>query len=235
MVIGDTRQPQGVDAGRPFQQMQEAEMQTARLETIVRQKDPGLLLAVEHLAKNETEKGIALLSAQGRVTEFSNGPERIGAIARDYAANPNDTLIVSPDNRSRQQINEAVRGELQKAGRLGEDGQQFQTLSHRSDRTGPDRTWAAMYRPGDVVQYDRGSKAEGIERGAFATVRSSDGATNRLIVELGNGSTVSYDPKRVYGVNIYREVTRELAAGDRLQFSARKTKKVCKASLRKRN
>ena len=220
LVIGDTRQHQGVDAGRPFQQMQEAGMQTAKLETIMRQKDPELLLAVQHLATNETEKGIALLSAQGRVTEVSNGTERIGAIARDYAAKPGGTLIVSPDNRSRQQINEAVRGELQKAGKLGEDGQQFQTLSHRSDMTGPDRTWAAMYRVGDVVQYDRGSKAEGIERGAFATVRSVDSTTNRLTVELGDGSAVTYDPKRVYGVNVYREVTRELATGDRLQFSA---------------
>ena len=219
LVIGDTRQHQGVDAGRPFQQMQEAGMQTARLETIMRQKDPELLRAVQHLATNETEKGVALLAAQGRVTELPNGQERIAAIARDYAARPENTLIVSPDNRSRQQINEAVRGELQKAGRLAEDGQQFQTLSHRSDMTGPDRTWAAMYRPGDVVQYERGSKAEGIERGAVGTVRSVDSATNRLTVEMGDGSAISYDPKRVYGVNVYREVSRELATGDRLQFS----------------
>ena len=220
LVIGDTRQHQGVDAGRPFQQMQEAGMQTARLETIMRQKDPELLRAVQHLAASETEKGVALLSAQGRVTELPNGQERITAIARDYAAKPDGTLIVSPDNRSRHQINGAVRGELQRTGKLAEDGQQFQTLSHRSDMTGPDRTWAAMYRVGDVVQYDRGSKAEGIEHGAFGTVRSTDSTTNRLTVEMGDGSAVTYDPKRVYGVNVYREVTRELATGDRLQFSA---------------
>ena len=220
LVIGDTRQHQGVDAGRPFQQMQEAGMQTARLDTIMRQKDPELLRAVQHLAFNETEKGVALLAAQGRVTELSNGQERIAAIARDYAARPENTLIVSPDNRSRQQINEAVRGELRKAGTLAENGQQFQTLSHRSDMTGPDRTWAAMYRTGDVVQYERGSKAEGIERGAFGVVQASDSRTNRLTVEMDNGSTVTYDPKRVYGVNVYREVSRELATGDRLQFSA---------------
>ncbi len=136
LVIGDTRQHQGVDAGRPFQQMQEAGMQTARLESIMRQKDPALLRAVQYLATNETEKGIALLAAQGRVTELSNGQERIAAIARDYAARPENTLIVSPDNRSRQQINEAVRVELRRAGTLSEDGQQFHTLSHRSDMTG---------------------------------------------------------------------------------------------------
>ena len=220
LVIGDTRQHQGVDAGRPFQQMQEAGMQTSKLDTIMRQKDPELLRAVQYLATNETEKGIALLSQQGRVTELAGAPERIAAIARDYAARPENTLIVSPDNRSRQQINEAVRGELLKVGTLADDGRQFLTLSHRSDMTGPDRTWAAMYRPGDVVQYERGSKAEGIERGSFGVVRSSDASTNRLTVEFSNGSIAEYDPKRVYGVNVYRETSREFATGDRLQFSA---------------
>ena len=220
LVIGDTRQHQGVDAGRPFQQMQEAGMQTSRLETIVRQKDLELLHAVQHLATNETEKGIALLAQQGRVTELANATDRVAAIAKDYAAKPENTIIVSPDNRSRQQINEAVREELLKTGTLADDGQRFLTLSHRSDMTGPDRTWAAMYRPGDVVQYDRGSRAEGIERGSFGVVKASDAATNRLTVELPNGSSVEYDPKRVYGVNVYRETSREFATGDRLQFSA---------------
>jgi conjugative relaxase-like TrwC/TraI family protein len=220
LVIGDIRQHQGVDAGRPFQQMQEAGMQTSKLDTIMRQKDPELLRAVQHLATNETEKGIALLSEQGRVTQLANAPERIEAIARDYAAKPENTIIVSPDNRSRQQINEAVRGELLKTGTLAEDGRQFLTLSHRSDMTGPDRTWAAMYRPGDVVQYERGSKAEGIERNSFGVVRSSDATANRLTVEFPNGAAVEYDPRRIYGVNVYRETSREFATGDRLQFSA---------------
>lgn len=220
LVIGDTRQHQSVEAGRPFQQMQEAGMQTSRLETIMRQKDPELLKAVQHLAANETEQGIALLAQQGRVTQLASATDRIVAIAKDYAAKPDNTIIVSPDNKSRQQINEAVRVELVKTGLLAEDGRQLQTLSHRSDMTGPDRTWAAMYRPGDVVQYERGSKAEGIERGSFGVVRSSDAATNRLTVELANGSTAAYDPKRVYGVNVFRETTREFATGDRIQFSA---------------
>ena len=220
LVIGDTRQHQGVDAGRPFQQMQEAGMRTAQLDTIMRQKDPELLRAVQHLAAHETEQGIALLAQQGRVTELANGQERIAAIARDYAARPENTIIVSPDNRSRQQINEAVRGELQKTGALADDGRRFLTLSHRSDMTGPDRTWAAMYRPGDLVQYERGSKAEGIERGSFGVVRSSDSSSNRVTVEFSNGASVEYDPKRVYGVNVYRETSREFATGDRLQFSA---------------
>ena len=220
LVIGDIRQHQGVDAGRPFQQMQEAGMQTSQLDKIMRQKDPELLKAVQHLANNETVKGIAMLAEQGRVTEIPNGYDRIAAIARDYAAQPENTIIVSPDNRSRQQINEAVRAELKKAGALAEGGQTVRTLTHRSDMTGADRTWAARYNPGDVLQYTTGSKSEGIERGSFATLETVDTRTNTITVSLESGSTATYDPRRLKGVNVFREVEREFAAGDRVQFTA---------------
>jgi len=220
LVIGDTRQHQAVEAGRPFQQMQEAGMQTSRLDQIVRQKDPELLKAVQHLANNETKTGIKMLADQERVTEIANPKERIAAIAKDYAAQPENTIIVSPDNRSRQEINQAVRIELLAKGTLAEDGRQLTTLAHRSDMTGADRTWAARYNTGDVLQYTTGSKAEGIKRDSFATVRGVDSKANTLTVELDHGATVKYDPKRLRGVNAYREVSREFATGDRIQFTA---------------
>jgi hypothetical protein len=40
LLIGDTRQHQGVEAGRPFEQLQATGMRTAKLDQIVRQKDP---------------------------------------------------------------------------------------------------------------------------------------------------------------------------------------------------
>ena len=220
LVIGDTRQHQGVDAGRPFQQMQEAGMQTSQLDKIVRQKDPELLQAVQHLANDETTKGIAMLAKQGRITEIANSNNRVAAIAKDYAARPENTIIVSPDNRSRQEINEAVRVELRKAGLLAVEGEVFRTLTHRSDMTGADRSWAARYNVGDVLQYTTGSKAEGIERNSFSVVRSIDARANNIAVEVENGSTVTYDPRRLRGVNVFREVEREFALGDRLQWTA---------------
>jgi conjugative relaxase-like TrwC/TraI family protein len=220
LVIGDTSQHQGVDAGKPFEQMRDAGMRTSQLDRIMRQKDPELLKAVEQLANNNTRHGIDMLASQGRISEISDKQERIVAIAKDYAANPQNTIIVSPDNRSRQQINEAVRAELLQKGVLAEDGKLLRTLSHRSDMTGADRTWAARYNIGDVLQYTSGSKSEGIERDSFATVRVVDGRANALTVELANGTRVTYDPRRLRGVNVFREVEREFATGDRIQATA---------------
>jgi ATP-dependent exoDNAse (exonuclease V) alpha subunit len=39
-------------------------------------------------------------------------------------------------------------------------------------------------------------------------------------VELENGQSVTYDPRRLKGVHAFREVTREFATGDRIQFTA---------------
>ena len=59
LLIGDVRQHQGVDAGKPFEQLQASGMRSAVLDRIVRQRDPELLKAVEHLSKNETATGLA--------------------------------------------------------------------------------------------------------------------------------------------------------------------------------
>ena len=42
LLVGDTRQHEAVEAGRPFAQLQEAGMRTAKLDEIVRQRDPEL-------------------------------------------------------------------------------------------------------------------------------------------------------------------------------------------------
>ena len=220
LVIGDTSQHQGVDAGKPFEQMQDAGMRTSQLDRIMRQKDSELLKAVEELAKNNTKQGIDMLASQGRITEIPDRQERIAAIARDYASQPENTIVVSPDNRSRQQINEAIRAELLDKGALASDEQTFRTLIHRSDMTGADRTWAARYNVGDVLQYTTGSKAEGIERDSFATVRAVDARANTLAVELASGSSVTYNPRRLRGVQVFRETDREFATGDRIQMTS---------------
>ena len=219
LVIGDTRQHQSVDAGRAFEQLQEAGLRTAKLYTIVRQKDPGLLAAVQHLASGQTKEGVQLLADQGRITEIVAAKERIQAIAKDYAASPDKTLIVSPDNASRRAINEAVRVELQTAGEVSRDSYLLTTLVPRSELTGTDRAWAARYQVGDVIEYTRGSAVEGIKRGSQATVVAVNARENILTVSQADGQSVTYDPTRLRGVSVYREAAIEIARGDRIQFT----------------
>lgn len=232
LFIGDARQHQGVEAGKPFEQLVQAGMKTARLEQIVRQKDPELLRAVEHLSRGEVAEGVSLLEQQGRVTEIADAKTRIAAIARNYAEKPENTIVVSPDNASRRAINQAVRTELQERGVVEAESYPVRVLVMRSDMTGADRAWAARYEPGDVIHYHRGSKTIGIEKQSYATVVASQPKENLLTVQTGNGRQITYDPARLLGISAYRELEREFAVGDRLSFTApNKTLRVANRDL----
>jgi conjugative relaxase-like TrwC/TraI family protein len=221
LLIGDTRQHQGVEAGKPFEQLVNAGMKTTQLDQIVRQRAaPELLKAVEHLSRGEAAEGVALLEQQGRVTEIADAQQRIAAIARSYAANPDNTIVVSPDNASRRQINQAVRSELQALGAVAAEDHAMRVLAPRSDMTGADRSWAARYVVNDVLYYPRGSRDIGIEKQSYAAVVATQPKDNLLTVQKEDGTTVTYNPARLYGVNVYRELEREFSVGDRLGFTA---------------
>lgn len=220
VLIGDIRQHQAVEAGKPFEQLQDAGMSTAKLEQIVRQKDPDLKAIVEHFARGEVSSGIQALAKQGRITEIGDAAERIRVIARSFVENPENTLVISPDNASRRQLNDAIRTELQSRGRVGAENHLFRVLIPQQDMTGADRRWAARYNVDDVLRYSRGSKSLGIRAGSYARVLSTNLPENLLTVETKSRGQVTYDPRRLTGVSIYRENEQRFAVGDRLQFVA---------------
>jgi hypothetical protein len=220
VLVGDVRQHQAVDAGRPYEQLQQAGMRTARLEEIVRQKDPALKETVEQLAHGHVREAIGSLERQGRVHEITDAGERMRAIAAEYAANPAGTLVISPDNKSREELNRLIHEELQQRGQVDEREYTATVLTARQDMTGVDRAWAAQYEPGEVVRYSKGSQAIGISAGEYATVERTDRERNLLTVERENGEHVTYDPRRLQGVTVYRESERSFSEGDRVQFTA---------------
>jgi conjugative relaxase-like TrwC/TraI family protein len=220
LLIGDVRQHQGVDAGKPFEQLQESGMRSALLDRIIRQKDPELLKVVEHLSKNETATGVRMLQEQGRVTEIPDAERRIATIAKIYSAQPENTIIVSPDNASRRALNQAVRKELLSVGLLEKGERSIKVLTPRSDMTGADRAWAARYEAGDVLHYTRGSKDSGIEGGSYAQVVATVPKDNLVTVRKSDGELATYDPARLRGISAYREIEREFAIGDRVQLTA---------------
>lgn len=220
LLVGDRRQHEAVEAGRPFAQLQDAGMKTVKLEEIVRQKDPELKQVVEHLARGDVHEAIKNLDRQGRVHEVPGHEERISAIAKEYGKSPENTLVVSPDNRSRMEVNNRIHSELQSKGLVRCEEHPIRTLVPRQDLTGADRTWAAKYEVGDVLRYSRASKETGIGKGQYAQVQTIDAATNRLTVQLQDRTKRAYDPRRQRGVSVFREEIRWFSAGDRVQFTA---------------
>ena len=220
LLVGDTRQHESVEAGRPFAQLQEAGMKTAKLDEIVRQRDPELKQAVEQLARGEVWQAVTSLDDQGRVHEYTGREERIAAIAEEYVRSPESTLVVSPDNHSRTEINQRIHRELQVHGVVGRDEYAVRTLVPRQEMTGADRTWAQQYQVDDILRYSRNSRETGIKKGEYTRVASVDAQKNLLTVVRADGSEQTYDPRRQMGVTAYREQERAFSVGDRIQFTA---------------
>jgi ATP-dependent exoDNAse (exonuclease V) alpha subunit len=133
LLVGDRRQHEAVEAGRPFAQLQDAGMKTVKLEEIVRPKNPELKQVVEQLARGEVREAVQGLERQGRVHEIAGRDDRITAIAKEYAKSPEGTLVVSPDNRSRVEINERIRAEMQERGSVSKDDHRIHALVPRQD------------------------------------------------------------------------------------------------------
>ena len=220
LLIGDTRQHQAVEAGTPYQQLQEAGIHTARLDEIVRQRDPALKEVVEQLSRGQVKEAIQNLESQGRVHEVADREERLREIAAEYAKQPKGTLVVSPDNKSRTELNQMIHADLQRTGEVDHREQSVRVLVARQEITGADRQWAEQYEPGDLVRYAKGSKSIGLEAGEYVWVQRTNGKENTITVKRENGERVSYDPRRLHGVTLYREAERSFAKGDRVQFTA---------------
>jgi conjugative relaxase-like TrwC/TraI family protein len=220
LLVGDSRQHEAVEAGRPFAQLQEAGMRTATLDDIVRQRDPELKQVVEQLARGQVGAAIESLDLQGRVHELKGHDERIAAIAREYAKSPEGTLVVSPDNRSRSEINQRIHAELQSRGVVSREEHSVRTLVPRQEMTGADRSWAQQYRVDDILRYSRSSKETGIKKGEYGRVLAVNAEENKLTVVRSGVEQITYDPRRHSGVSVYREQGKAFSVGDRIQFTA---------------
>ena len=63
VLVGDSRQLRGVQAGQPFRQMQEAGMAVAEMDELRRQRDPDLKAAVQNMIEGEPGEALERLGS----------------------------------------------------------------------------------------------------------------------------------------------------------------------------
>ena len=122
-------------------------MTTAQLTEIVRQPDPEQKQTVQKLAARNVPEAVTELHSRGKVIEIVDERQRFEAIAQDYCKDPTDTLVISPANRERVQLNSLIHRQLQREGNVSQSEYQMKVYVTRSDMTGAERTFANSYRP----------------------------------------------------------------------------------------
>ncbi len=119
VLVGDAKQLDAVDAGKPFAQLQAAGMQTAVMDEIMRQRDPALKEAVEASLAGEIGKAFDKLGANVAEVKSDNIAGAVAArwLRLSEEAREN-TGVMAPSHELRQAINGHIRDRLAREGRI---------------------------------------------------------------------------------------------------------------------
>ena len=223
VLVGDSKQLDAVDAGKPFEQLQAAGMKTATMDQIMRQRDPDLKAAVEATLAGEIGKAFGKLGSN--VAEVN--PDNIaGAVAaRWLRLSPDErsrTGVMAPSHALREKINEHVRERLVREGGIRGPAMQSERLVSKG-YTRAEKALAGNYSPGDVVAFHRSYKRIGVEKGEERRVLRVDHRQRIVHLEGPNGSSVEWKPSQIGGrrggTEVYRCESMELRAGDRIRWT----------------
>ena len=223
VLVGDAKQLDAVDAGKPFAQLQAAGMKTAVMDEIMRQRDPALREAVEASLKGDIQRAFEKLGSN--VAQVK--PDNIaGAVAaRWLALSPEareNTGVMAPSHKLRQAINSHIRERLVREGRIRGPAMVFGRLVSKG-YTNAEKALAGNYAVGDVVAFHRSYNRLGVEKGDERLVVGVDHEARSVILEDGDGGTVAWKPSEVGGrrggTEVYRMEEIELRAGDRIRWT----------------
>ena len=223
VIVGDEKQLDAVDAGKPFFQLQQGGMKTAVMDEILRQRDSDLKSAVEAAIGGNIKEAFGKLGSNIAEVKADN---IAGAVAaRWLRLTPEErerTGVMAPSHELREGINAHIRERLAREGRIAGPALTTQRLVSRG-YTRAEMTLAANYLPGDVVAFHRAYRRIGVEKGEERRVSHVDHQSRTVHLEDEKGGSVGWRPDMVGGrhggVEIYRVDAIELRAGDRIRWT----------------
>ncbi len=223
VLVGDAKQLDAVDAGKPFAQLQAAGMQTATMDEIMRQRDPALKEAVEASLRGDIARAFDRLGSN--VAEVK--PDNIaGAVAARWLRLPQhereNTGVMAPSHELRQQINGHIRERLAREGRIHGPAMESERLVSKG-YTNAEKALADNYAPGDVIAFHRPYKRIGVDKGDERAVTGVDYRSRAVLLDDGRGGTVAWKPQQIGGrrggSEVYRVEEIQLRAGDRVRWT----------------
>ena len=223
VLVGDEKQLGAVEAGKPFQQLRQAGMQTAVMDEILRQRDMELKEAVRAGLAGEVRTAFEKLG--DRIAQVER--EDIGkeAAERWLSLSPAEraaTGVIAPTRALRDEINDTIRAQLVAEGVVSGPARQGKKLVSRG-LTNAEMARASNYSAGDTVIFNRQYKTLGVDKGDEREVESVDYERNTVWLRDGNGNLVDWRPYMLAGakggVEVYRSEEMELRKGDRVRWT----------------
>ena len=226
VFLGDTRQLPAIEAGKPFELLLQRGMASTEMREILRQRDAGDRQMVESAVRGQMAEALKALG--DRMVEVPDRSERLAAMLERWRAMGGadaDTLLFTPRNADKIQLNEGVRDWLREDGRLS--AEQSREVLDRVWGRAAERRDAASFEAGQVVYFPRRVESLGIARGEYLDVRAVDVRTNQVTLARSDGTdsrTVQWNPREDVTsskdtVQVYRRRGTTLAPGERVRWS----------------
>ena len=224
MLVGDKKQLDAVDAGKPFAQLQEAGMRTAVMDEIMRQRDPDLKAAVEASLAGEIKTAFEKLGQNIAEVEPDN---LAGAVAARWLKlspkNREGTGIMAPSHALRNKVNEHIRERLARDGIIRGPALEAERLVSKGF-TNAEKSLGRNYQRGDIVVFHRPYKRLEVEKGDERRVLGHSNEDNKVYLAGKDGEIVTWNPGDIAGrrggSEVYRTEAIQLRAGDRIRWTA---------------
>ncbi len=222
--IGDTKQLGSVDAGKPFDVMQQAGIETAVMNTNLRARDDALRNAQRAAQGGQISEALAHL---GDNVVAAGENAAVDAAAAWLSLSPAErevTSIYASGRALRGQVNEAVQTGLKANGELGPGSLQFEVLS-RVNLTREELRYARSYAPGMMLEVDRRQRGQGLAKGQYEVV-ASDPSRERVTLQNERGRQFEFRPGQLRPqgekdpLQLFERRQIEIHEGDRIRWTA---------------
>lgn len=235
VYLGDKNQLQGVEAGKPFELAQNHGMETAHMTEISRQKTPELKAVIDTLTGRDrlqpgerltnvelkhNSRAFAAMNAAGMV-KVHEADAIIDAIVKDVTsmskAERERSLVITPYNKFRTEINEGVRAALKANGELPANESNHRILVSEGNTRAMIKE-SQYYEPGQIVRFGRDYKAIAAAKGEYMTV-AAKAPGGVVILEKDDGTTIAWEPRKHNSVEVYAAEQRGLVEGDLIRLT----------------
>ncbi|WP_199556306.1 MobF family relaxase [Sandaracinobacteroides hominis] len=223
ILAGDVKQLPAIEAGKPFELLQNVGVPTGEITENLRATTPQMRDLNAALGESDISRAFVILRPD--TVEVPHGRTPIAA-ARLWAKLPieerEQTILLASGRAMRSAANEAVQAELLAKGELGPQSLHLTVL----DRVRITREGARQlkgYREGRIVEFRTNLPSQGFQRGDRGTVQGIEDHKVRL--QMADGSRKIFTPERLPrnlahdAVSIFQPKDLELHAGDRIRWT----------------
>lgn len=223
--VGDGKQLQAVGAGRLFKDLQALNIvKTIEMSDVLRQRTGYMKYLVENIKnyqENRSSEGIVnafdVMEDKKRIIEIQGAGDRINKavdLYLSYYTEGRSVLMLTPINKERYALNDAIRTKLKDSGDI-EEGKVFATKQIVS-LSGANRRIAGNYEEGMHIFLS--SKFGGIKAGSEGVIKEIDKKSNTVRVTFGSRDLQINLGKHGEKISAFRVEEREFSEGDKIVF-----------------